>query len=312
MQSIVTPEGQIDDKKILRRETIYKGMNGKLVERIYVTPYETFIYKPLIGNAAPDREVWIYEHILPSFPPIYPKMIARSPDSSTGGGWALFEDLGRLGHVFDEAAAKALLSQAAAWHALPTEPYGRAQLRGQKPASEVVRAEMLQLRQERQLLTADTPNMPDRLLNVFFSSLRQESLPADHVLSHGDLHLGNYALVDGQIKVLDWEDVHLNSRYWDLYYVIDLSHPLFPKAVQPAARERLLEHYMDEVARQNGAGLKASFKRHYYLFSALYSLWMLKLIQSDIANNNGTWPLERLKLQLQETTDSFIQCAEQL
>jgi hypothetical protein len=112
--------------------------------------------------------------------------------------------------------------------------------------------------------------------------------------------------------VLDWEDVHLNSRLWDLYHVIDLSHPLFPKTVTPAARARLLEHYMYEVARQSGTNLKASFKRHYYLFSALYSLWLLNLIQSDITRNDGTWPLERLKLQLQETADSFIQCAGQL
>jgi hypothetical protein len=141
-------------------------MNGKLVERIYITPYETVVYKPLTSDTRPDRELWIYDHVLPSFPPIYPKMLARSPEAVAGGGWVIFEDLGRLDHVFSEAAAAALLSQASVWHALPAEPYSKAPLRGPKPAADMVRAEMLKLGQDRRQ-PALAPTIPDRLLNVF-------------------------------------------------------------------------------------------------------------------------------------------------
>ena len=50
MHSIVKPDGQLDEEKIWRRETLYKGMNGSCVERIYVTPADTLIFKPLTNN----------------------------------------------------------------------------------------------------------------------------------------------------------------------------------------------------------------------------------------------------------------------
>ena len=92
-------------------------------------------------------------------------------------------------------------------------------------------------------LTSQWPSIPAPVRSSPCSPcLRQESFAADElVLSHGDLHLGNYAAVNGQVKVLDWEHAHLNSRYWDLYHVIDLSHPIFPKEMTTNIRERLLE-----------------------------------------------------------------------
>ncbi|RCW43432.1 phosphotransferase [Paenibacillus prosopidis] len=311
MHPIVKPDGQLNDPYIWRREPLYKGMNGKYVERVYITPSETFIFKPLTNTDQYGTEVWVYEQILPYVPPVYPKMIARSSTSRPEYSWTLFEDLGQLEHTFHEEIAHALIVHIAAWHALPIDNFVQAPLRGPKPSAEAIRTELLQHEEQVRALLESLP-IPRRLADRLFFNLRRESLPTSFVLSHGDLHLGNYALVNEQIKVLDWEHAHLNCRYWDLYHVIDLSHPLFPKTVTPMMRERLLDGYLLQVEQQSTYVHNHYFKQGYYLFSSMFSLWMLRLISNDIQKNNGTWPEEQLKEQLLETTMSFIQCAERL
>lgn len=311
MHPIVMPDGRIDDEKIWRRETLYKGMNGSCVERIYVKPSDTMIFKPLTNNGQLGKEAWVYAHILSALPPIYPKMLARSLSHSHSSNWILFEDLGMLKHAFEEDTAIALLAYIAGWHALPIAHLRQAPLQGPKPSAGAIRNELLLHDTQSYELAAQWPSIPAPVLQSLFALLQQESFAEDDlVLSHGDLHLGNYATVNGQVKVLDWEHAHLNSRYWDLYHVIDLSHPTFPKEMTTTIRERLLDRYL-QLNEQNGNGMNAPvFKRGYYLFSSLFSLWMLKLIANDIHADNGTWPIDQLKKQYHETSTNLIQCAE--
>ncbi|KRE43265.1 phosphotransferase family protein [Paenibacillus sp. Soil522] len=311
MHPIVKPDGRIDDGKIWKRETLYKGMNGSCVERIYVTPSDTMIFKPLTNNDQIGKEAWVYEQILSALPPINPKMLARSQPHNFSVNWILFEDLGHLTHTFEEDTAIALLSYIAEWHALPVTHLHHAPLQGPKPSAEAIRVELLLQDRLPCKSTFQRPSISAPVRSALLALLRQESFAADElVLSHGDLHLGNYAAVNGQVKVLDWEHAHLNSRYWDLYHVIDLSHPIFPKEMTTNIRERLLNRYL-ELSGQNGHLMNAPmFRRRYYLFSCLFSLWMLKLIANDIHANNGIWPFDQLKKQLQETTANLMQCAE--
>ena len=125
----------------------------------------------------------------------------------------------------------------------------------------------------------------------------------------GDLHLGIYALVNGEVKVLDWEHAHLNYPYWDLCHVIDLSHPLFPKTMTSSVRERLLDVYLEESARLGRTYEPVAFKANYRGFSALFSLWMLRLIASDLSQGeDGPWPREALRQQRDEAAESLRQC----
>lgn len=313
MHQIVTPEGRINDEKIWRREPLYKGMNGSSVERIYVTPSDTLIFKPLTNNDQLGKEAWVYEHILPALPPIYPQLLAFSSSSDPSSHWLMFEDLGTLKHPFDEDTAIGLIAYIANWHSLPVSHLLQAPLRGPKPEAKAILAELLHRGTHPFELAAQWPSMPIPLLESLFTVLQQESFASDDlVLSHGDLHLGNYAKVKGQIKVLDWEHAHLNSRYWDLYHVIDLSHPTFPKEMTTTVRERLLDQYLLLIAQQGNGTHAPDFKRGYYVFSCLFSLWMMKLISSDIQANKGTWPIDRLKQQLEETTANLLQCARSL
>ena len=99
------------------------------------------------------------------------------------------------------------------------------------------------------------------------------------VLSHGDLHLGNFAVVNNKMMVLDWEHTHLTTPFWDLYYLIDLSHPTFPKKMTSEVRNRILHVY---VEASNLEGNEADFLREYHLFSSAFSVWMCFLIMKDL------------------------------
>lgn len=321
--SWIDSRGNVMESRILRREPLYKGMNGKSVERIYVTQTESCIFKPLTNESQHGAEAWVYEHLLPRLSPVYPMLLAKS----TEGGhpeesWTLYEDLGPLLHSFELHTAMALMPHIVHWQAQPIDIPAFTHLNGPKPNADRVAAELLEDRSQLTKLANDL-NLPQHSINLLLDGLEREGriLLFDQplVLSHGDLHLGNYALVNGAIKVLDWEHAHLNIPYWDLYHVIDMSHPTFPRTMTSANRERLLDEYVAIAAQRTGQKQQlshttnpAEFKRGYYLFAAIYSLWMLRLIAQDIQADAGIWPLQQLQRQLNETSASLMQCVQHL
>jgi thiamine kinase-like enzyme len=140
----------------------------------------------------------------------------------------------------------------------------------------------------------------------------RERLSSELVLSHGDLHVGNYSLAKGQLYILDWEHTHLNYRYWDLYHLIDLSHPLYPKKVNPTWRIRLLECYIEEATRNGSLIDSQQFIYEYRLFASVFSLWMLRLIEADRISGYSPWSEEQLSVQVIETVTSFLQTVDPL
>ncbi|MBO7745667.1 phosphotransferase [Paenibacillus sp. MWE-103] len=337
------PDGTLNEALIAGRETLYTGMNGQRVERLFLSTGARVIYKPLTNDSQLGLEAWVYARVLPLLPQIYPKLLAFSgnalpdaehagPDVAAGaadpaghgeaGGWCLFEDLGPLSHAFDAATAEALVPYIAQWHALPVDGLLDAPLLGPKPMIEALLADVLD--REDALHAALSAALPEgaALLERVAAPLRSGgalhvTAPgwSRRVLSHGDLHLGNYALASGGVKVLDWEHAHLNSPYWDLYHLIDLSHPVFPKTMDADVRSRLLDVYVSEAARRGMPADGAEFKREYALFAAVFSLWMLLLIEKDLAALRrdaalpAKWSPEQLRRQRTETLASFAQCA---
>lgn len=325
MTAIWSADGRLDEGRIRRRETLYTGMNGSLVERIW--PYgteESFIWKPQTNEGQQRREKWVYEHVLPGFPPVYPRLVASVPAVDGEGGGSLFEDLGELDHAFGESAATALVRRIAWWHSLaPAGMLAGGPVLAPKPrigrmAEAIVRAwETSGGRLGESWGDAGELERLERLVSRVAALAREREWEAweaaeGDVFSHGDLHLGNYALVRGELRVLDWEHVHPNIRYWDLYHVIDLSHPSFPKPVDAAVRERLLRAYAEEAAMRGGLSDEEAFRRGYREFAAVFSLWMLLLIEGDLRRGSAPWPEENLRSQLRETLASFEQNAGEL
>jgi hypothetical protein len=306
--NIVLANGTLNDELILKRETLYKGMNGRYVERFYLSPSRSYIFKPLTNNGQLGKEVWVHEHVLPLFPAIFSKIISYTISDDPDLNWMILEDLGKLNHDFNEESVLGVVKWAAWWHSLPIEKLATVPAKGLKPPIEEIVSEIF-LKKEEFFRLLPSLQMKEKTIQDIYSLLERYEFSKKLVLSHGDLHSGNYAVVDKRIVVLDWEHAHVNTPYWDLYHVIDMSHPLFPKEITSQFRERVLKYYLDQVELEFEGDV---FRKEYYLFSAVFSIWMILLIQKDVKENDGKWSKEQLGNQLKETVSSLQQCAEAL
>ncbi|MGG1641630.1 hypothetical protein ACIFQM_10110 [Paenibacillus sp. NRS-1782] len=119
--------------------------------------------------------------------------------------------------------------------------------------------------------------------------------------------------------VLDWEHAHLNTPLWDVYHLIDMSHPLFPRRMTSDLRICLLDRYLEQLELL-GAGLeRGAFMQEYGMFAVVFSLWMLLLIESDLRRigtklhiNGDKWSKEQLEAQRGEALACLNQCAAML
>lgn len=55
--NIVTVNGTLNDRYILRRENLYQGSNGRFVERFFIDETKSYIFKPLTNNTQLGKEV---------------------------------------------------------------------------------------------------------------------------------------------------------------------------------------------------------------------------------------------------------------
>jgi hypothetical protein len=306
--NIVRANGKLNEEIILKKEILYKGMNGRFVERFYLTPSTSYIFKPLTNDGQLGKEVWVHEHILPIFPAIFPKIISYSISERTELNWMILEDLGPLSHEFNEESVLGVIKWVAWWHSLPIEELGSVSLTGLKPKIEQIVADVC-LKKDEFYRLLPSLKIEEELIDAIFSQINHLKFLEKKVLTHGDLHTGNFAIVGDELKILDWEHTHLNSPYWDLYHLIDMSHPLFPKKITSPLRDRILESYLNLVKFEID---RDCFFKEYYLFASVFSMWMILLIQKDLVENGGKWSVVQLNTQLEETVSSLQQCAAAL
>ncbi|WP_338589166.1 phosphotransferase [Paenibacillus sp. Y5S-9] len=310
----VTPEGMLNDQYITSREQLYQGMNGRYVERFTVPTGESYIFKPLTNPAQHGRERWMYERVMSGLPQIYPQLIAASDLTiAPAQSWMIYEDLGQLVHDSQEVTMLGAAAHMAAWHALPVTNWSELPRVGQKPSIRTMLDEL----QMHRLSTDDllskldirlSPSDWDKIATLILTA--EEQLPT--VLCHGDLHPGNLAEVDGRLVVLDWEHAHLNTPLWDVVHLVDLSHPLFPRTVTPALRERVIDVYLDKLCSLGVQIERVSFAEWYNAYAIVFSLWMLRLIDGDLRSEECVWPKEQLRNQWHETAATLEQCMKQI
>lgn len=310
----VTSEGTIDEKQVTARQILYKGMNGRHVERFTVQSGQTYIFKPLTNPAQHGRERWMYEHVMTQLPPVYPQLIAASDQAAAPSqSWMIYEDMGQLEHHLCESTILNVAVHMAAWHALPVATWQELPRVGHKPPIRDMLHELLQY-----------PSATDKLLRELHLTLSaadwdrltmliltaEDQLP--QVLCHGDLHPGNVAEVEGRLVILDWEHAHLNTPLWDVYHLLDLSHPLFPRPMTPGLRARVMKVYLDKLESLGVQVERGSFAKWYDAYGMVFSLWMLRLIDGDLRNPDCVWPQEQLRNQWHETATALEQCMEHL
>ncbi|WP_046227548.1 phosphotransferase [Paenibacillus dauci] len=265
--------------------------------------------------------------------------------SASSGCWLILEDIGTLSHHHNEQVLLEMVNLMAQWHRIPIRNIQELPVQGQKPPLSAVKDEVLQNweqavgllngiydahdehdehdehgqgmeeRSGRAQYCIPDPQKWDSLRD----ELRQFAPEESPVLSHGDLHAGNYGLnPEGRLIVLDWEHAHAALPYWDLYHLLDMSHPLFPRRMNPTLRQKLLQQYWQQTRQTIQFGEQDHrlsldcriFYQDYYRFAILYSLWMLLLIERDLLQPQAIWPHPQLLAQRRETMEHLWQCIE--
>ncbi|RCX18220.1 phosphotransferase family enzyme [Fontibacillus phaseoli] len=312
LSSFVLPDGTLNGRNLWKREPLYQGMNGKIVERFYPSPERSYIFKPLTNAESMDREAWIHRYVLNLFPPVYPQLLASSETGAGEAGWLVFEDLGRLRHEYSVELAMEVVKQMAWWHSFPESHWNGLTGQGNKPPVEQISVALMERRGEVDALLKEAGSA-EGLDGLLHGLTEGEAYLGTRVLSHGDLHLGNYARgANGRLYIIDWEHMHLNTPFWDLYHLLDMSHPLFPKNLPASEREKLLGYYLKQSAYHGRKWDRDDFIRVYCCFSAVFSSWMLLLISGDLKRGDSVWPRDRLLAQKNETTDILTACLARL
>ncbi|MCM3781419.1 phosphotransferase [Neobacillus mesonae] len=305
----VLPAGNFPQDLTFIHEVLHNGMNGRRVERITAEGPDcsSYILKYLPPEAVETGESWAYRYVLHHLPAIYPELIAASADEETSTPWLLFEDLGTIDHTADESTLIQVAEWAAIWHSTPLYQYPELPRSGQKPGIDVIISDLMAQRNliAHLLLSLE---ISDKTIDDFYHLLAGHSFSEWEVYSHGDLHAGNYGRTSsGRVVVLDWEHNHRNTPLWDLYHMLDMSHPLFPKNSNRVDRNKVLEVYLDAASSKGNPYDYPAFMKEYMLFSSAFSMWMLLLIHRDLENPNCVWPHERLIVQREETQRSLLE-----
>ena len=132
---------------------------------------------------------------------------------------------------------------------------------------------------------------------------------AEPVLCHGDLHIGN-AMVsarDRRLYIIDWEFLHVDSPYFDLFQLLDATSPHTPLP-RIGARLRALGAY-GRFCGQRPEDARA-FQRGCILFSGLHLFWILLRIRGDLAAKR--FSRRAMRRQLRETLAGLLSLREDL
>ncbi|MDR6549197.1 phosphotransferase [Paenibacillus qinlingensis] len=305
-EHIFLESGRVRDDIPHEREVIYVGRNGQKVERIQVEiegAMISFIFKPLTNYPNKGKELWVQEHISYRIPEVrIPRIMYSAQAIEPEKEWMVFEDLGELEHSFRADMLIKTSELMPYWHRLPTSLLPQA-FEGHSPKlTEIQRFIQVKGEQIKQLWLRH--GFQDEHMTYFLAViLPYEHLESETVISHGDLYPLNLTEVNNQSYILDWEYIHINSVFWDLYNLMDITSPQYSRLViQQESRLDILERYMAVRSRLHFP-TKEGFIRDYHSFSALYSMWLLLLIEDDIAQ--GKFEETALKRQYNETLEIF-------
>jgi hypothetical protein len=102
-----------------------------------------------------------------------------------------------------------------------------------------------------------------------------DALPIPPALIHGDLHVGNVAMVNGQIQIFDWTDAAISHPFFDIFDIFTVTDPVKRERLEAAYRAFWSEAYPDALVRR---GMR--------LASLVYGLYHA-VSYSVIVNNLG-------------------------
>ncbi|MEX2414955.1 MAG: phosphotransferase [Paenibacillaceae bacterium] len=302
---IVKLDGQLDASCISYKETIYTSKSGKHVER-FIHHGISYIYKPCTAAAA-RIERWAQQYLIPSIEGVkVPYLLASGGTEDPKLDWIIYEDLGPLIHCNNPDDIIRAAEIIPSWHRLPTDWVPRSMIGHSPSYTEVLKAISREQANVNGILAANGISPSD--ISSWWTQLPNwEQFIQDHQrVSHGDYYPLNIAFRAQESIVLDWEFVHVNSVYWDLYSLMDITSHRYPRIpLSHVEREAALLQYWTSMGSVTPTEPDNDFIRGYYAFASVYSVWILTLIELDLRQ---TVFIDSLRRQQEETLMVFQQC----
>jgi hypothetical protein len=282
---IFSESGRVQDGIPHEREIIYVGRNGQKVERIRVKMDDkmtSFIYKPLTNYPTMGKEVWVQENISLRIPKVHvPRINYYSRAKEPEDYWMVFEDLGELEHNFRADIMKKTAELMPYWHLLPTSLVPN-EFEGHSPHMKEIQGFILSKAVQMRELFISNGFSYDHIDYFYREILLQDHFENETVISHGDLYPLNIAEVNQKLFIFDWEYIHKNSVFWDLYTLMDITSPQYRRPVMnQTARLDILSRYIS-VRHSLKSPTNTNFICDYHKYSALHAIWLLLIIEEEI------------------------------
>lgn len=270
------------------REVIYIGRNGNAVERIRVNidnKVSSFIYKPLTNYPSIGKEVWVQENISNRIHEVrIPKIHYFSKDEIPEKYWMILEDMGLLEHNFSLEVMKEAAAVIPRWHIL-TKDLVPDEFFGHSPRVNNIQAFLISKAvQLRNFFMSNSFTECD-IDYIYREILLCQHIEGETVISHGDLYPLNIARLNNELVIIDWEYININSVYWDIYNLMDITSPMYRRPfLDQSARLEILAEYTSKRQKLQSP-TNQTFIYDYHRYSALHSIWLLMLIEGDLTQD---------------------------
>ncbi|REE80139.1 phosphotransferase family enzyme [Paenibacillus taihuensis] len=308
---LVTPDGHLDESKVVRTEEINKQKN---IDRLSLTRFwidteqgsRSFIFKPSKDSKPIRFELWLQSEVLPRLENVHsPKLLASRIDEVSNVFWMIFEDMGQIEPVFNYEVRIKAASKMASWHSLPLDTIQKQQ-QSFMPLIDETMQELCNEWATYAELLQDAGITAERT-DLFFRKMMElnGSFPDEQVVCHGDYHCLNLLDRGDDLIVLDWEFIQINSIYWDFYTLFDMATPRYVIRINKETRLDALKEYIDQRALM---GWKAppDFVYHYHMYGLVYSAWILRLLDNDLKAER--FDRDALLRQRREMTEIIGDC----
>ncbi|MBW5447184.1 phosphotransferase [Cohnella sp. CFH 77786] len=310
---LVLPNGELNAALLLQTEEISAQKNvGRLsLQRLWVQEQDavrSYIFKPAPEKEPIEFEIWFQERIKPHLTDVRtPGLLAHRIDEERQIYWMIYEDMGSAPPSFDRDTRIAAARKMAAWHTLPASAVPSA-FKSFMPYIDDAMSEVMARRAYYEKLLLDIGMNPEKVA-AFFERIENLNgvFPCEKVVCHGDFHCLNLLRSSGDLAILDWEFIQLNSIYWDFYTLLDMATPRYRILIDRRTRLDVLDAYY----RQRSGSIPLTIREFvygYHLYSMVYSVGILGLVVSDLENNR--FDKETLLVEKDEVIQIIRDCLE--
>jgi hypothetical protein len=310
---VVMPDGTLNKANIVKEEEINKQKN---VGRLSLTRFlietskgtESFIYKPATERKPIDFELWFQDHLLPKLGGVRsPKLLAHRIDEEEDIYWMIYEDIGSIQPSFSRYVRIKAAEKMGKWHSLSTDTVS-GEFKSFMPYIDDALHQLIEGKKHYKeqlgqigVVREDAAALYDQLIQL------KGEFPTEKVVCHGDYHCLNLLDTNGDLVVIDWEYVQVNSIYWDFYTLLDMATPRYRIQIDKEIRTDVLSSYIQK-RRESGWTPPADFYYVYHLYSLIYSTWILGLVADDLEADR--FDEEILLIQKRELTAIINDCLD--